>query len=56
MLCGFMALYSYKGPLAPRLNLVMNSLTYFYSLFISSYALHLIDELLASVAADTYQF
>ena len=52
MLCGFMALYNYLGPLAPRLNFVKNSLTYFYSLFISSYALLLIAERLASVTAD----
>ena len=48
-----MALYNYKGPLAPGLNFVKNSLTYFYSLFISSSALHLIAERLASVTADT---
>ena len=53
MLCGFMALYSYQGPLAPGLNFVKNSLTYFYSLFISSSALHLIAERLASVTAYT---
>ena len=41
MLCGFMALYNYQGPLAPGLNFVKNSLTHFYSLFISSSALHL---------------
>ena len=52
MLCGFMALYNYEGPLAPGLNFVKNSLTYFYSLFISSFALHLIAERLASVTAD----
>ena len=53
MLCGFMALYNYKGPLAPGLNFVKNSLTYFYSLFISSSALRLIAERFASVTADT---
>ena len=53
MLCGFMALYNYLGPLAPGLNFVKNSLTYFYSLFISTSALHLIAERLASVTADT---
>ena len=53
MLCGFMALYNYYGPLAPRLNFVKNSLTYFYSLFISSSALHLIAKRLASVTAKT---
>ena len=53
MLCGFMALYSYKGPLALGLNFVKNSLTYFYSLFISSSALHLTAERLVSVTADT---
>ena len=53
MLFGFMALYNYYGPLAPGLNFVKNSLTYFYSLFISSSALHLIAERLASVAAVT---
>ena len=37
----------------PRLNFVKNSLTYFYSLFISSSALHVIAERLASVTADT---
>ena len=35
------------------LNFVKNSLTCFYSLFISSSALHLIAERLASVTADT---
>ena len=35
------------------LNFVKNSLTYFYSLFISSSALHLIAERLVSVTADT---
>ena len=39
MLCDFMALYNYKDPLAPGLNFVKNSLTYFYSLFTSSSAL-----------------
>ena len=53
MLCGFKALYNFKGPLAPGLNFVKNSLTYFYSLCISSSALHLIAERLASVTADT---
>ena len=53
MLCGFMALYNDLGPLAPGLNFVKNPLTYFYSLFISSSALHLIAERLASVKADT---
>ena len=54
MLCGFMALYNFQGPLAPGLNFVKNSLTYFfYSMFISSSALHLIAERLASVTADT---
>ena len=53
MLCGFMALYNYEGPLAPGLNFVKNSLTYFYSLFVSSSALRLIAERLASVTADT---
>ena len=53
MLCGFMALYHYQGPLAPGLNFVKNSLTYFYSLFISSSALHLIAERLANVTAYT---
>ena len=48
-----MALYNYKGPLVPGLNFVKNSLTHFYSLFISSSTLHLIAERLASVAADT---
>ena len=48
-----MALYNYQVPLAPGLNFVKNSLTYFYSLFISSSALHLIAERLASVTADT---
>ena len=52
MLCGFTALYNYLGPLAPGLNFVKNSLTYVYSLFISSSALHLIAERLASVTAD----
>ena len=42
-----------KGPLAPGLHFVKNSLTYCYSLFISSSALHLIAERLASVTADT---
>ena len=37
----------------PGLNFVKNSLTYFYSLFISSSALHLIAECLSSVTADT---
>ena len=45
MLCGFMVIC----PLAPGLNFVKNSLTYFCSLFISSSALHLIAERLASV-------
>ena len=53
MLCGFMALYNYSGPLAPGLNFVKKSLTYFYSLFVSSSALHLNAERLASVTADT---
>ena len=53
MLCGFMALYNYQGPLAPGLNFVKNSLTYFYSRFILSSALDLIAERLASVTADT---
>ena len=44
---------NYYGPLAPGLNFVKNSLTYFYSLFISSSALHLVGERLASVTADT---
>ena len=52
MLCGFTALYNYYGPLVPRLNFVKHSLTYFYSLFISSSALHLIAERLASVTSD----
>ena len=42
-----------KGPLAPGLNFVKNSVTCFYSLFISSSALNLIAERLASVTADT---
>ena len=50
---GFMALYNYQGPLAPGLNFIKNSQTYFYSLFISSSALHLMAERLASVTADT---
>ena len=46
------ALYNYHGPLAPGLNFVKNSLTYF--LFsISSSALHLIAERLASITTDT---
>ena len=53
MLCDFMALYNHKGPLLPGLNFVKNSLTYFYSLFISFSALHLISKRLASVTADT---
>ena len=53
MLCGFMALYKYYGLLVPGLNFVKTSLTYFYSLLISSSALHLIAERLASVTADT---
>ena len=53
MLCGFMALYNHYGPFASGLNFVKNSLTYFYSLFISFSALHLIAERLASVTADT---
>ena len=53
MLCGFMALYNYLGPLAPGLTFGKNSLTYSYSLFISSSALHLIAEHLGSVTADT---
>ena len=53
MLRGFMALYNYQGPLAPGLSFVKTSLTCFYSLFISSSALHLIAERLASVTADT---
>ena len=53
MLCGFMAFYNYQGPLAPGLSFVKTSLTCFYSLFISSSALHLIAERLASVTADT---
>ena len=53
LLCGFTALYNYKGPLAPGLNFVKNLLTYFYSLFISSSALHLTAERLARVTADT---
>ena len=48
-----MALYNYLDALAPGLNFVKNSLTYFYSLFISFSALHLIAERLASVTADT---
>ena len=44
-----MALYNYLGPLEPGLNFVRNSLTHFYSLFISSSALHFIAERLASV-------
>ena len=48
-----MALYNYLGPLAPGLNFVKNSLTYFYSLYISSSALHLIAERLASVTVNT---
>ena len=52
MLCGLMALYNYQGPLAPGLNFVKNSLTYFYSLFISSSALHINAERLASVTED----
>ena len=48
-----MALYNYQDPLAPGLTFVKNLLTYFYSLFISSSALHLIAERLASVTADT---
>ena len=48
-----MALYNYEGPLAPGLNFLKNSLTYFYSLFVSSSALRLIAERLASVTADT---
>ena len=53
MLCGFMALYNYQGPLAPRLSFCEKFTSVFYSLFISSFALHLIAERLASVAADT---
>ena len=53
LLSGFMALYNYQGPLAPRLDFVKNSLTYFRSLFISTSALHLIAERLASVTVDT---
>ena len=53
MLCVFWAFCNYKGPSAPGLNFVKNSLTYFYSLFISSSALHFIAERLASVTADT---
>ena len=41
------------SPLAPGLNFVKNSLTYLYSLFVSSSALHLFAERLASVTADT---
>ena len=52
-MCGFMALYNYQGPLAPGINFLKNSPTHFYSLFISSSALHLIAERLASVTADT---
>ena len=52
MLCGFMALTA-KVLLAPGLNFIKNSMTYFYSLFISSSALHLIAERLARVTADT---
>ena len=37
----------------PGLNFVKNSLTYFYSVFISSSALQLFAERLASVTADT---
>ena len=48
-----MALYDYKGSFAPGLNFLKNSQTYFYSLVISSSALHLIAERLASVTADT---
>ena len=54
MLRGFMALYDYQGPLAPGLNFVENSLTYFYSLLISSSALHLIAERLASVKVKVW--
>ena len=50
-MCGFKVLYNYEGPLAPGLNFLKNSLTYFYSLFISSSSLHLIAERLASVTA-----
>ena len=53
MLCGFMALYNYQGPLAPGLSFVKNSQTYVHSLFISSSVLHLIAERLASATADT---
>ena len=53
MLCGFMALYNYQGPLAPELHFVKNSQTYVYSLFISSSTQQLIAERLASVTADT---
>ena len=53
LLCSFMAFYNNKGPLAPELNFVKNLLTYFYSLFILSSALHLIAERLASVTPDT---
>ena len=52
MLCGFMALHNYYGPLTPGLNFIKNSMTYFYFLFISSSALHLNAERLASVTAD----
>ena len=48
-----MALYNYGGPLASELSFVKNSLTYSYSLFNSSSALHLIAERLVSVTADT---
>ena len=44
---------NYQGPLAPEQNFVKNSLTYFYSLFISFSVLHLIAERLASVTADS---
>ena len=37
----------------PGLNFVKSSQTYFYSLFISSSALHLIAERLTIVTADT---
>ena len=47
-----MALYNYLGPSAPGQNFVKNSLTYFYSLIISSSALHLNADRLASVTAD----
>ena len=52
-LYGFMALYNYLGSFAPGLSFCQEFTDVFYSLFISSSALHLIAERLASVTADT---